>query len=352
MKKNRKFIAPVIILLCLLCIGCSTQTNISDKNPRQETEAVSRDTEALLQQTEEIETPTQTNETDVVEEPQAQQPVTEVAAASLSEIPEYDGSPYVEIHDNMPDFSREELTTESFETYSDLDPLGRCGVAFANVGMDLMPTEERGEIGQIRPSGWQLAKYDIVDGQFLYNRCHLIAYQLAGENANEKNLITGTRYLNTQGMLPFENRVADYVKDTGNHVLYRVTPLYDGDNLVASGVEMEALSVEDGGEGISFHVFCYNVQPGIRIDYATGDSCLEEINYGEVQEKDTQEKAVGEKSQDETKHTYILNTNTHKFHNPDCRSVSRMADHNKKEYTGSRDELIDQGYEPCQNCNP
>lgn len=170
----------------------------------------------------------------------------------------------------------EEYTTESFETYSELDALGRCGVAYANISKDLMPTEERGEIGMIKPSGWHTVKYpEVIEDLFLYNRCHLIGYQLSGENANEKNLITGTRYLNVEGMLPFENKVAAYVRKTGNHVLYRVTPVFEGDNLVAEGVLMEAFSVEDAGKGVEFCVFAYNIQPGIEIDYATGESRLQ-----------------------------------------------------------------------------
>lgn len=190
----------------------------------------------------------------------------------IEEIPEYAGEPYVVLNGNEPNFQDSDLTEEPFETYSDLDELGRCQTAFANICEELMPTEERKSISSVKPSGWQNAKYDVVDGKYLYNRCHLIGYQLAGENANEKNLITGTRYLNVKGMLPFENMVADYVEETGNHVLYRVTPIYEGDDLVAKGVEMEAKSVEDQGEDICFHVFVYNVQPGISIDYETGSS--------------------------------------------------------------------------------
>ena len=191
---------------------------------------------------------------------------------SLEDIPAYSGEPYVTIQNNQPDFDEGDLTTEAFETYSELDYLGRCGVAYANVCLEIMPTEPRGEIGQVKPTGWHTVKYDCVDGKYLYNRCHLIGYQLAGENANRQNLITGTRYLNVTGMLPFENMVDDYVDETGNHVLYRVTPIYSGTNLVADGVQMEALSVEDGGEGVCFSVYVYNVQPGITIDYTTGDS--------------------------------------------------------------------------------
>ena len=190
-------------------------------------------------------------------------------------IPEFSGEAYVAINDNVPQFSEEDLVTEAYEFYSDQDALGRCGYAMACVGTEIMPTEERGSIGQVKPSGWQTVKYDFVDGKYLYNRCHLIGYQLTGENANEKNLITGTRYLNVEGMLPFENMIADYVKETGNHVIYRVTPVYEGDELVARGVTMEAWSVEDEGEGICFHVYAYNNQPGVLIDYATGESTAE-----------------------------------------------------------------------------
>lgn len=193
-------------------------------------------------------------------------------SVSLDQIPEYAGEPFVILQDNQPNFDLEDLTLEPFETYSDLDSLGRCGVAYANICLDIMPTESRGEIGQVKPTGWHTVKYDCVDGKYLYNRCHLIGYQLAGENANRQNLITGTRYLNVTGMLPFENMVDDYVEDTENHVLYRVTPIFDGDNLVASGVQMEAFSVEDEGEGVCFNVYVYNVQPGVAIDYATGES--------------------------------------------------------------------------------
>lgn len=194
------------------------------------------------------------------------------AAVSLQSIPPYTGEPYVAVNDNIPGLALEEGEAGAFEEYSSLDSFGRCKTAYANIGQELMPREERGAIGEVQPTGWRTIKYEIVDGNYLYNRCHLIGYQLTGENDNEKNLITGTRYLNMEGMLPFENMVADYIKETGNHVLYRATPVFDGENLVASGVQMEALSVEDNGEGICFNVYCYNVQPGITIDYATGDS--------------------------------------------------------------------------------
>ena len=201
----------------------------------------------------------------------------EVPTVNIESIPEFSSEPYVVINENIPEFNEDEkTTTESFEEYSELDELGRCGVAFANVGKETMPTKERGSIGQVKPSGWHTVKYDVVDGKYLYNRCHLLGYQLTAENANKKNLITGTRYLNIDGMLSFENMVADYVKETGNHVLYRVTPIFEGDNLVASGVQMEGYSVEDNGQSICFNIFAYNDQPGVSIDYATGESQLTE----------------------------------------------------------------------------
>mgnify|MGYP004467182231 FL=1 len=259
-------------------------------------------------------------------------------SADLAAIPEYTGSAYTVLNDNIPDFPEEDFTEESFETYSDMDSLGRCGVAYANIGEDLMPTTKRGSIGQVKPSGWHTVKYDSVDGKYLYNRCHLIGYQLTAENANEKNLITGTRYLNTEGMLPFENMVADYIKETGNHVLYRVTPLFDGNNLVATGVQMEAESVEDKGDGILYNVFCYNIQPGITIDYKSGDS-----SENEDMPVQTEAASVSE---------FVLNTSSKKFHKPSCSSISKIKQENKEVYKGSRDALISQGYDPCKKCNP
>lgn len=262
--------------------------------------------------------------------------VTNAEVISLKELPEYDGESYVIVNGNQPDFTGEQKqSTEAFETYSKLDELGRCGVAFANICKELMPTEERQPIGQVRPSGWHTVKYNgLVDGNYLYNRCHLIAFQLAGENANEKNLITGTRYFNVEGMLPFEEMVGDYVRETGNHVLYRVAPIFEEDNLVASGVQMEAWSVEDEGEGICFNIYCYNVQPGVEINYLDGSSNLKESDG------------------DDGETIYILNTNTKKFHRTSCGSVEDISKKNKKTVTKSREQLISDGYSPCGNCNP
>lgn len=251
----------------------------------------------------------------------------------------------MEINGNEPDFDKDQITDESFEEYSDLDSLGRCQEAEASIGEDLMPTEDRGSIGQVKPSGWHTVKYDNVDGKYLYNRCHLIGYQLTAENANEENLITGTRYMNVEGMLPFENMVADYIKETGNHVMYEVTPVYEGDNLVASGVHMEGYSVEDEGEGICFNVYAYNVQPGIEIDYATGES----REAADSAPSSSDQTASGDESQEGE---YVINTNTGKFHRPDCSSVEDIKPENKKEYTGDREDLTEQGYEPCGRCKP
>ena len=256
----------------------------------------------------------------------------------LSSLPPYSGEPFVAVNGNVPFFEEGEITDESFEAYRDLDDLGRCTSTVASIGKDLMPTEKRGSISEVHPSGWVQAEYDWVDGKALYNRCHLIGFQLTGENANWENLITGTRYLNVQGMLPFENLVADYVKETGNHVMYRVTPVYTGNNLVADGVLMEALSVEDGGAGVQFCVYCYNVQPGVEIDYTTGRSRA--VPFEEAVED------LGEEQ------TYILNTSSHKFHLPDCSGAVNMNPDNRQEFTGSRETLLAQGYAPCGSCKP
>ncbi len=263
---------------------------------------------------------------------------------SLEKVPDYAGEPYVEVENNEPDFSDADKETDSYEYYSELDEDGKCGVVEANIGEELMPDEERGSIGQVKPTGWHTVKYDNVDGKYLYNRCHLIGYQLTGENANEKNLITGTRYMNTEGMLPFEDLVADYIRETGNHVLYRVTPIFEGENLLASGVQMEAESVEDGGAGVSFNVYVYNVQPGIEIDYATGESRY----VGETQEKPGKEE--GNKA--ESIKIYIINTNSKKYHLPSCSGAKRTQSKNKEEFTGKASELKAKGYEPCGTCNP
>ena len=256
-----------------------------------------------------------------------------------SQVPDFSGEPYAEINGNFPYFQRSDLTTDSYEYYSPLDLLGRCGETFSCVGTDTMPTEKRGSIGMVKPTGWQMDKYDFIDGKYLYNRCHLQGYQLTAENANERNLITGTRYLNVQGMLPFENETADYVKSTGNHVLYRVTPYFKGFDLVARGVLMEAYSVEDSGRGVCFCVFCYNVLPGVDIDYSTGENSISAV-------------PVTTSAQTAVKCDFVLNTSSMKIHTPDCESVSKISGHNRQDYTGSIEKLIEQGYTPCKICKP
>ena len=265
-------------------------------------------------------------------------------------IPAYSGSPYYVISAEGPSFTPSELlaAAESYEYFSPLDSLGRCGVVHASVGIDLMPTEDRESIGSVKPSGWQTAKYDIVSGKYLYNRCHLIGFQLTGENANERNLITGTRYMNVDGMLPFEDMVADYVKDTENHVLYRVSPYYNGNDLVAGGVRMEAFSVEDNGEGIAFDVFVYNVQPGISISYADGTSFLSsEPPITAATTTTATPPAVTEPTL-----TYIVNTSTKKFHKPECHYANSMAEENRDTYSCTRGHLIGLGFSACGSCHP
>lgn len=263
---------------------------------------------------------------------------TQQSIANLNEIPEFSGTAYVVLNDNQPYFTEDDYTTKSYEYYSSLDELGRCGVVMACIGEDIMPTGERGEIGQVKPTGWVTAKYDFVDGKYLYNRCHLIGWQLTGENANEQNLITGTRYMNVDGMLPFENMVDDYIEETGNHVLYRVTPIFKDNELVARGVTIEAWSVEDNGEGICFNVYCYNNQPGVEIDYATGKSWLSDTPISN--------------SPTNTDTEYVLNTKSKKIHLPDCSSVGKIEEDNKEVTDKSKEELINMGYEPCGACKP
>ena len=276
------------------------------------------------------------------------------SAATLDDIPAFSGYPYVILNENIPAFTAGEIedAEASYEYFSDLDTLGRCGVVHASVGQDIMPTEERGSIGMVKPSGWQTAKYDIVNGKYLYNRCHLIGFQLTGENANNRNLITGTRYLNIEGMLPFENMIADYVKDTGNHVLYRVTPVYVGNELVARGVVMEAYSIEDEGDGISFHVFAYNVQPGIVINYADGTSYLSSEPPITAPPTTTTPSTPSTPSEpEEEAQDYVVNNNTDKFHLPTCQYANSMKPENREEVHAKRSELIE-SFDPCGSCKP
>ena len=384
-KRNNKLSYFLTLLLCMcMLVGCgsgaATQVMLKAEDSETESYVETVQTESAENDPGD-ETEIQTAaETEIqaaaqVQSDDSKQKVVHTDTASAfnaADVPAYSGKPYTAVNNNEPYFTSDNLTTEAFENYSELDALGRCGVAYANVCLETMPTEKRGSISEVKPTGWHSVKYDNVDGKSLYNRCHLIGYQLTAENANQQNLITGTRYLNVDGMLPFENMVADYVKETDNHVLYRVTPIFTGDNLVADGVLMEGYSVEDEGDGICFCVYAYNVQPGITIDYATGDSWLSSekgnsdsssggnsaVSQSAADKSGTQQAAVQTESVKETSAPvstgteYILNTNTKKFHYPSCSSVKQMKESNKKEYTGSRDDLIAQGYDPCKKCNP
>lgn len=384
-KRNNKLSYFLTLLLCLcMLVGCgsgaATQVMLKAEDSETESYVETVQTESAENDPGD-ETEIQTAaETEIqaaaqVQSDDSKQKVVHTDTASAfnaADVPAYSGEPYTAVNNNEPYFTSDNLTTEAFENYSELDALGRCGVAYANVCLETMPTEKRGSISEVKPTGWHSVKYDNVDGKSLYNRCHLIGYQLTAENANQQNLITGTRYLNVDGMLPFENMVADYVKETDNHVLYRVTPIFTGDNLVADGVLMEGYSVEDEGDGICFCVYAYNVQPGITIDYATGDSWLSSekgnsdsssggnsaVSQSAADKSGTQQAAVQTESVKETSAPvstgteYILNTNTKKFHYPSCSSVKQMKASNKKEYIGSRDDLIAQGYDPCKKCNP
>ena len=307
--KNTLKLAAAVIALCILLTACTFTINLGEPVSGTGTVTSSR-----------AETITVTNGADF----------------DFDSVPEFSGYPYVIINDNIPDFYEGEITTDSYEEYGALDYLGRCTACEACIGKDLMPTEKRGAIGMVKPTGWQTVKYDGIDGNYLYNRCHLIGYQLTAENANTRNLITGTRYLNTAGMLPFENIVADYVRNSKKHVMYRVTPLFKDDELVARGVQMEAYSVEDNGKSVCFNVYCYNNQPDIEIDYQTGKS---------KRGTSTTTTAV-------SGDYYIINKNSKKFHRSTCPLAKDISEKNKKKSASTRSELINQGYSPCKNCKP
>lgn len=348
--KYHIFLTLLLTLSIALC-GCGTESS----TPSNDVSPSTSQTETINSLDDNIVSGKTENSNTQIESSK----LSESEGKTLTSIPKYDGSYYVAINNNIPYFTESDLTTSAYEKYSNLDRLGRCGVASACVGIEIMPTEERGSIGQVKPSGWQTVKYDIVSGKYLYNRCHLIGYQLTGENANEANLITGTRSMNVDGMLLFENMVADYVKETGNHVLYRVNPIFEGNNLVASGVTMEGYSVEDDGDGICFNVYVFNAQPGIEIDYSNGNSWLSGENPSSTTQ-DAENSGIGvaqsnagiTSNSTATTGTYVLNKNTKKFHKSTCSSVKSMKETNKQEYNGNRDDLISQGYAACKNCNP
>ena len=375
MKQKVTSICLLAALVLSLLVGCSmdegNSSNYPDDSPSsvssgivespQSTDSVEQSSADTDDSGVETEKPSRPNGQGSMTGQEIDQPVsstlpsesTAATSFSLSDVEPYSGSAYVAVNGNIPYFTSSELTTTSFELYSALDSLSRCGTAYACIGQDLMPTEERGSIGSVKPSGWHTVRYNgVVDGNYLYNRCHLIGFQLSGENANERNLITGTRYLNIDGMLPFENMVADYVQETNNHVLYRVTPVFEGDNLLAAGVLMEGYSVEDDGDGICFCIFAYNVQPGVTINYATGDSTLDgaastsEPSVAHEPSSDTQAGTSTAEAH------YVLNNNTKKFHLPSCASADDIKDSNREDYYGSREDLIERAYVPCKRCNP
>ena len=361
-------IALTLLLSIALATGCSASTAGNEAPPGEPTpELASTGTPDGPQEPQSAPAEdTNQQETEAVGE---NRPVTDDGVLSYRDVPAFEGNPYVYVNDGEPMFTDEQRAAETgYERYGELDELGRCTAAFAVVGPETQPTEKRGSIGEVRPSGWQMAKYDFVEGKYLFNRCHLLGYQLTGENANERNLITGTRYLNVQGMLPFENAVADYVDATGNHVLMAVMPVFEGSELVARGVHMMAESVEDGGEGVAFNVFCYNVQPGVVIDYGTGASMLEEDATplpdvsGAESAPDAASEGAGAREASEKGATgsdegkgvaeYVLNTNSRKFHLPSCSSVGQMSPKNREDVEDTRENLIANGYDPCKRCNP
>ena len=333
MKKLLKFKNSLIMMLgVLLClsglISCSITIDLSTDNNGQVIEN-SNDTNSSTQNT-----------------------TADSSNITIDNIPAYSGDDYIILNNNIPNFSESDLTTTSFEEYAPLDDLGRCGVAYSNIGTDIMPTEKRESISSVKPSGWHSVKYDIVEGKYLYNRSHLIGYQLTAENANDRNLITGTRYFNATLMLPYENMVADYIKETNNHVLYRVTPVFEGNNLVATGVQMEAKSVEDNGEGIEFNVFVYNVQPGITIDYATGDSALsgEEITNtsSSSNSNNTSNNSSNTTSSNNTTSTEEIiirgNSKSKIYHCPGQRDYENMSDSEYLVNFNSEADAIAAGY--------
>lgn len=370
----RTLAALALALIALPFIGCSSQAvpDLAEEAPAAEAAPANEAEPTPLASTagDSAEAAEEPAENDAATTSAETPPVAD--ALSFRDVAAYSGNPYVYVNDGEPTFTDDErAAAPGTERYGELDELGRCTATFAVVGTETMPTEERGSIGEVKPSGWQMAKYDFVDGKYLYNRCHLLGYQLTGENANTQNLITGTRYLNIEGMLPFENAVADYVDATGNHVLMRVTPVFEGSELVARGVHMMAESVEDGGDGVSFNVFCYNVQPGVVINYGTGENMAEEdatplpdvsgaessaagSSAGAGATGGTSEKGAGDTASDtgKTAQDYVLNTNSKKFHVPGCSSVGQMKDKNRQDVNDTRENIIAQGYDPCKRCNP
>jgi DNA-entry nuclease len=377
-KKFLTLSAVCLVSLSLLFTGCAQSQQKTDgtepDNRKTSTQSAKKDTKTNKKNKKEntksdkTKTNNKNESSASVSRPKESAKTSDSALAKLK----YTGKAYKVINNNNPNFKSDLLKkTSSYEKYGKLDKLGRCTTCIARIGKDLMPSEPRGSIGMIKPTGWHTIRYDFIDGKYLYNRCHLIGYQLTGETTNERNLITGTRYLNIDGMLSFENEAAEYIKNTGNHVLYRVTPIYKGNELLARGVHMEAKSVEDKGKGVKFNVYCFNAEPGVKINYKTGDSAAADgskgksvkTGYGDnsarkssssssdsAAKKSESAKTSDSDSSGSSKATYVLNTNTMKFHLPDCSSVTSMT--HKKTVKSTRAALIKEGYEPCGRCHP
>ncbi len=331
-------LASLLLAACLVFGGCSTQGSGIGAGQTPSVDQTSANSQA----------------TDAARTESA-------ARATIADIPQYSGALCIDINDGQPGFTEEDRTRDAFMQFSDLDFEGRCGEAFACIGPDTVSSEARGDISSVHPSGWVQRKYSFVDDGVLYNRCHLIAHQLCGENANEKNLITGTRTFNVEGMLYYEELVGNYVRSTGNHVLYRVTPLFAANDLVARGVQMEAESIEDGGAAIRFNVFVYNVEPGVEIDYVTGESwessaTVAATSKGEATRTSakTGDASLSSttSSEESVQQDYVLNVKNKKFHKPGCTAANDIASANRQDFTGTREELISRGYSPCGQCKP
>lgn len=347
MVRTYRFLCLFSLVLCIVISlsGCIDSNSLTSSPPEVSSQTASVSTESN----------TESSEGAVSNNP----PTGSAYIFSFDDLPEYTNKTYVALNNNTPVFTNDELREIGTEKYAPLDSLGRCGAAFAVCGVETMPTpeEERGTIGNIKPSGWSQGKYDFVDGKYLYNRCHLLGWQLTAENDNELNLITGTRYMNVQGMLPFENMIADYIKETGNHVAYRVTPRFYKDDLLASGVELEAYSVEDRGDGILFHVYVYNVQPGVTIDYKTGKN---QLSSSLVNEKDTQDSDKDSSKTQDKPSTVSVVSKTESKDTSDSRSVyitpTGKRYHysatcgGKNSYETDLENAKNQGLTPCKKC--
>ena len=367
--KNIKKIFSIIALLFLLAV-CSMAMGCDLTDSSDDAASSGEKTEQAADATEDNEATEDENRDAQDEQDPADSEESSAEgshAIDPDKLPEWDGEPSIEINGGDPSFTDSELSAIKKQTEEDLSALddqGRCGDVSACVSSETMPEGERDSIGMIRPAGWHLVKYDFVEGKYLYNRCHLIGWQLTGLNAEERNLITGTRYLNVDGMLPYENQVADFAESSDLHVAYRVEPVYKGDELIARGVHIEAESIEDKGESLAFNVYCYNVQPYVDIDYKTGESTADSDAPDSAESSDSSANQSGSSSgsgssqnagagsQDSTEQTYILNTNTKRYHLQGCRSLSQMKDKNKRTFHGSKKELSRMGYQPCGNCNP